>query len=193
MLEVSDVDMPVLKTIIVGSSCVGKTCLIQSFTQKQFNSQSPPTVTPAYACHELTRHDGVIVCLQVWDTAGQERYHSVSQLFYREADVAIICFEAGIQRSMESVPAWVKRVRAEVPECELVFVATKADLLPKEDLPSVLSDAKGTFGMFQPKAIFVTSSISREGIDELFAEIAELHKSKVELVSPVLQDAKVCC
>jgi Ras-related protein Rab-24 len=117
----------------------------------------------------------------------------VSQLFYREADVAIICFEAGSQRSMESVPGWVKRVRAEVPECELVFVATKADLLPKEDLPGVLSDAKGTFGMFQPKAIFVTSSVSREGIDELFAEIAELHKSKVEIVTPVLQNTKACC
>jgi small GTP-binding protein len=188
--------VPVLKAILVGNSGVGKICLIRAFLQKPIAHDPVSTVTPSYACQELPRRDGSTVCLQVWDTAGQERYCSVSQMFWREADVAVVCFEAGSHRSMESVPAWVKKVRCEVPGCALLFVATKADLLAKEEIPSLLADAEGLFGTFHPSGIRMTSAISRDGVDELFSEIAEMYKPKTVCQQRTVGETpqvKLCC
>jgi small GTP-binding protein len=174
------VEMPVLKVILVGDSGVGKTSLIAAFIRGAPDSHCSPTVTPAYVCHEVTRRDDVTVCLQIWDTAGQERFHSISALFYREADVAVVCYEAGSPVSIDGVPAWVKRVQNQVPDCDLVFVATKSDLLTEDRLPSIDHDAKRALGGFQPKGYFVTSAISGKGIEQMFLHVAELKAVRIE-------------
>jgi small GTP-binding protein len=189
------IDAPVLKVIVVGSSGIGKTCLIGAFVNHQFDPGTSPTVTPAYACQELMRTDGLPVCLQVWDTAGQDRYHNVSALFYREADVALICYEAGSHYSLETVPSWVKKVRNQVPDCELIFVGTKADLLSKGECATVLAEARGTLASFQPKAYVLTSAITGDGVEQLFREVAEQYKPR--LMQRASEDARKraqkCC
>jgi small GTP-binding protein len=188
--------MPVLKAILVGNSGVGKTCLIRAFLQKPVGHDPVSTVSPSYACQELARRDGSTVCLQIWDTAGQERYCSVSQMFWRKADVAVVCFEAGSQRSMESVTGWVKKVKCEVPGCALLFVATKADLLAKEEVPAVLADAEGLLRTFRPTGIIMTSALSRDGVDELFSQIAEMYRPKTlsqQRIMGQTPPVRLCC
>jgi small GTP-binding protein len=192
--DFSRIDTPVLKAILVGNSGVGKTCLIGAFVRRPFDPGSSPTVTPAYACQDVTRGDGLAVCIQVWDTAGQDRYHSVSALFYREADVALICFEAGSQHSLRAVPAWVKKVRAQVPECDLIFVATKGDLLPKDAAAAVLAEARGALAAFQPRAYVITSAITGDGVERLFREVAEQHKPRLmQMASEHRNTPRRCC
>jgi small GTP-binding protein len=171
-------EKPRLKIILVGSSGVGKTCLISSFFKKPFDPSVMSTVSPAYMLQEITRRDGLTLCLQIWDTAGQERYHSVSLLFFREADVAFVCFEAGNEDSIEAVPDWVARVRKEVPECEFVFVATKGDLLPPGGEAKVVADAERLFGSYQPKGYYVTSALNGDGVEKLFGDAAEFFVPK---------------
>jgi small GTP-binding protein len=125
--------------------------------------------------HEIRRPDGVQICLQIWDTAGQERYHSVSQLFYRDADVAFVCWEAGNDESLESVVDWVAKVRCEVPDCMFVFVATKCDLLDDQHCQLLRATAQKMFASYQPKGIHLTSAITRQGVEELFRSAAELY------------------
>jgi small GTP-binding protein len=195
------VTAPVLKVILVGSSGVGKTSLIAAFIRKASDQTVTPTITPAYSCHQLTRSDGVTVCLQVWDTAGQERFHSISALFYREADVAVVCFEAGSQSGIESVPAWVKRVKNQVPDCQLVFAGTKADLLTESQLANSKIAAKGALNMFQPKGYFTTSAVSGMGIDSMFQQIADLatfavdhpEGQHIEEIAPANSREDECC
>jgi small GTP-binding protein len=176
----SGVNTPVLKVILVGNSGVGKTSLIGTFIRGAPDLNTNPTVTPAYSCHELTRNDGVTVCLQLWDTAGQERFHSISALFYREADVAVVCFEAGSQESLESVPDWVKRVKNQVPDCMIVFAGTKSDLRTEDQLVDVENEVKGALDVFQPKGYFLTSAISGKGIDCMLQHIADLRTVNIE-------------
>jgi small GTP-binding protein len=167
-------EKPRLKIILVGASGVGKTCLISSFFKKPFDPSVMSTVSPAYLLQEVTRRDGMSLCLQIWDTAGQERYHAVSQLFFREADVAFVCYEAGNEDSMEAVPDWVARVRKEVPDCIFVFVATKSDLLPPDAQAKVTVDAEKMFGSYQPKGYYLTSALNGDGVEQLFSDAAEL-------------------
>jgi small GTP-binding protein len=189
------IEAPVLKAILVGSSGVGKTCLIGAFVKHPFDHNTSPTVTPAYACQEVMRSDGLTVCLQVWDTAGQDRYHSVSALFYREADVALICYEAGSHHSLESIPGWVKKVRNQVPDCEIFVVATKADLLPKDEFASVLAEARGSLSAFQPRAYVLTSALTGDGVERLFRDVAEQYKPRLLQIrnEDDRRKAKACC
>jgi len=169
---------PTLKIILVGSSGVGKTCLISSYFKQSFDFQSIPTVAPAYSCSDVKRGDGATISLQIWDTAGQERYHSVSKLFFRDSDVAFICFEAGDSVSTQEVPNWVRRVKEEVPSCSLFFVITKSDLHTKDEIFDIKETATRDFAEYQPKGIFVTSALSKEGVNDLFIAAADLYQIK---------------
>jgi small GTP-binding protein len=163
-----------LKIILVGSSGVGKTCLIASFFKKPFDPSGLSTVSPAYMFQDVVRKDGLTVCLQIWDTAGQERYQSVSQLFFRDANVAFVCFEAGNDDSMDTVSDWTEKVLQEVPDCQFLFVATKADLLPSDETEKVRQKAENMFSELSSKGCYVTSAMTRDGVDALFMRAAEL-------------------
>jgi small GTP-binding protein len=171
-------DKPRLKIILVGASAVGKTCLISSYFKKPFDAAVLSTVSPAYMFQEVTRRDGLSVCLQIWDTAGQERYQSVSQLFFRDADVAFVCYEAANEDSVAAVSNWVDRVKKEVQDCEFMFVATKCDLLPPDGPDKVRADGERLFGHYQPRGYYQTSAVTRDGVDKLFSDAAELFVPK---------------
>ena len=186
---------PTLKIILVGNSGVGKTCLISTYFRQNFDFQTPPTVAPAYSCSDLKKADGTQVSLQIWDTAGQERYHSVSKLFFRDSDIAFICFEAGEPESTKDVPNWIKRVKDEVPGCALFFVLTKCDLHPPQEIKVIKTQAETDFAEYNPKGVFITSALAKEGINELFQAAAEIYQSKTAPVKPPVQPEKRkgCC
>ena len=189
---------PTLKIILVGSSGVGKTCLIATYFRQSFDFQTPPTVAPAYSCSDVKKADGTIVSLQIWDTAGQERYHSVSKLFFRDSEIAFVCFEAGDPVSTKEVPNWIKRVHDEVPSCQIFLVATKSDLHSSAEIKVILSEAENEFKDMY-KGIYVTSALAKEGINELFLAAAETFHNKSapsKQTNPKLQsktEKKGCC
>jgi small GTP-binding protein len=174
-------DKPRLKLILVGHTGVGKTCLIASFLKKPFDARGLATVSPAYRFQDMVRDDHIVVTLQIWDTAGQERYHSVSQMFYRDANVALVCFEAGNQESLDSVPDWVGKVRKEVPDCDFIFVATKGDSIDPAERPKLVESAQHQLAELQPKGVYLTSAQKREGVEEVFKAAAELYVPRQQL------------
>ena len=201
MSGVPKTQRPTLKVILVGSSGVGKTCLISTYFRQSFDFETPPTVAPAYSCSDINYYINknetirptvgansitanvslkeTKVVLNIWDTAGQERYQSVSKLFFRDSDVAFVCFEAGEPESTKEVPNWVKRVRDEVPCCAIFFVMMKCDLHTPQEIAEIKAQAKLEFSEFNGKDVFVTSALAKEGINELFQAAAEMYKSKV--------------
>lgn len=169
---------PLLKVILVGGSGVGKTCLAHAFFSQEFDDKTAPTVSPGYQTKPMRRKDGVIIDLQVWDTAGQERYDAVSQLFFRDADVAILCFECGNEQSLATVPEWVEKVHSQVSTCTYVFVATKCDLVNEDSFDKVRQDAASLLSKFDPAFYAITSSLSKKGVNQLFKDVVELSMPK---------------
>jgi GTPase SAR1 family protein len=75
-------------------------------------------------------------CFRSWSPspAGQEAYLAISQLFYRDASAALVCYSPS---DPERIETWIKLVHEQVPKCAIVLVATKADMLSdaaREDL-----------------------------------------------------------
>jgi small GTP-binding protein len=61
------------KTILIGSSGVGKSNILLRFTRNQFNQNHQTTVGVEFATKSMNVN-GKIIKLQIWDTLGQEQY-----------------------------------------------------------------------------------------------------------------------
>lgn len=56
---------------------VGKTSLLQRYTQNKFDPRNVTSTTGAFFVTKKVYVNGVKVRLQLWDTAGQERFRSM--------------------------------------------------------------------------------------------------------------------
>jgi small GTP-binding protein len=143
--------------------------------KQKFDNRNGPTVAPAFHSQPVQRKDGLTIVLQIWDTAGQERYSSISQLFFRDSDVALVCFDPGDESSFAGVKEWIPRILEEVPECRLYGVMTKADTHEQSQLQSILDSAKGSLSDINFEQFFITSAKTREGVDTVFMATAEAY------------------
>lgn len=78
---------------------------------------------------KTTKSPPLKVNLQVWDTAGQERFNSISQAFYRGADVVVLVYDITNYELLLSVREWFARFLAhcQVPKPGVLIVGTKTD------------------------------------------------------------------
>jgi small GTP-binding protein len=187
---------PPVKVILVGNSGVGKTCLIAAFQKQGFNRRCEPTVAPSFVCRQLQRTDGSRAVLQIWDTAGQERFSSISQLFFRDAEVALICFDPSEPGSVAGTADWVRRVQAEAPDCRLFGVMTKADRhRTPENATSALAEATAEMATIPVDKWFVTSAVTGQGIDDLFLAAADekFNRFEVQVGPAPVAKMRRCC
>lgn len=135
-----------LKIIINGDSSIGKTALLDRYTNNEFLDEDRylSTIGIDFKIHYekifLSDINNEYTCkLQIWDTAGQERFRSITQSYYRCANICLVCFDATIlhgQRSIESVPTWISDIRKKGSSDELTMiyvVGTKLDILKNND------------------------------------------------------------
>ena len=120
-------------------------------------------------------------------------------MFFRDSEVAFVCFEAGDEVSFNAVKDWIKSVKDEVPTCNIVFVITKSDLYSPEKVQESLSSAENAFSQYESKGIYVTSAKTNTGVQELFAAAVELYKPKNAASRPQITESKAsekkggCC
>lgn len=99
-----------IKLVFVGPSNAGKTSIINRFVYNEFSVHILPSTQPAF-CQKVIKLRGENIQLEIWDTAGQERYHSLSPLFYRDADIGIVTFDLTSIDSFESAKQWIEELR----------------------------------------------------------------------------------
>ena len=63
--------------LVLTNRGVGKTSLLQRYTQGKFDSSQITSTTGAFFVTKKVFVDGLKVRLQLWDTAGQERFRSM--------------------------------------------------------------------------------------------------------------------
>jgi small GTP-binding protein len=113
---------------------------------------------------------GKSVDLHIWDTAGQERFQSIGGMFYRDSDVAFVCFDLTV---VQTIPDWVGRVRKQVADCIIFLVVTKQDLMSDTELQELVQRGAELVQENGAKSFFVTSSARGIGVKELFTAAAK--------------------
>ena len=67
----------ILKFIIIGDASVGKSSLLERFTEDRCLVESDATIGIEFGSHIVTLDSGERLKLQIWDTAGSEQFRSV--------------------------------------------------------------------------------------------------------------------
>ena len=46
--------------------------------------------------------------LTIWDTAGQERFESLTKMYFKDSDAALIVYDVTLSESFEKTQKWVR-------------------------------------------------------------------------------------
>ena len=77
------------------------------------------TTGASYAGKELIFKDfnNQVVKFEIWDTAGQEKYRSLTQIFYKDASIAILVYDITDSDSFEELQNyWYKQLQECAPK-----------------------------------------------------------------------------
>jgi small GTP-binding protein len=158
-----------LKVVLVGTSSVGKTSIVQRATTGLFDEACLPTLGASYTVKSI--QVGRRTCrLQIWDTAGQERYRSITPMYYRGAQAALIVYSVVDRDSFEYVDTGLATFRENSVDSFAFVVANKCDLADEGQV----TRAEGKQKAQAHGALFAeVSAMTGEGIEGMFAMVAE--------------------
>lgn len=99
-----------IKCVIVGDAGIGKTTLLD----RTINDRIMSTLsTIGVECRVVRLAGHKETRVRFWDTAGQESFHSVTRIYYRGVDCALVCYDANDSETLENVKTWVEEIRRE--------------------------------------------------------------------------------
>ncbi|CAK5275796.1 unnamed protein product [Mycena citricolor] len=117
------------KIVVMGNSGVGKTSLLQRYTQNKFEPKNTTSTSGAFFVTKKVQVNGLKVRLQLWDTAGQERFRSMAPMYYRGANAALLLYDITNASTFDDIRGWLQELKKNCPPSLLIYiVGSKADL-----------------------------------------------------------------
>jgi len=162
------------KLVVLGATGVGKTCLTLRFVRGVFEDDQLPTIGAAYLTKSLKVRGAdnatTSYVFEIWDTAGQERYESITPLYYRTAQAAIIAFDVNDKNSFVKAKDWLGRLRKELdnPAMPIALAANKFD----EETTSVDLEEAESFATENNMKMFRVSAKTGKSVDDMFQWLA---------------------
>lgn len=125
------------KVLVVGSSGVGKTCLLLRYTDSIYKETYGSTIGVDFKMKSVDL-DGARVKLQLWDTAGQERFRTITSSYYRNAHGIILVFDITDRDTFVDLKGWITEILSNTTgPVVLLLLGNKID--EKEKLGSAAS------------------------------------------------------
>lgn len=121
----------VIKVIAVGECGIGKTSLMLSYSDPQFDPKSNPSTTGVDVINFPTTINGKPVVVQLWDTAGQEKFRVITSSYYKAANVAVLAYDITDSETFEPLQGWdqeIDRFHVTSNKVTKIVIGTKADL-----------------------------------------------------------------
>jgi len=177
------------KVVLVGESGVGKTSIITQFIDQTFQEDIQSTTGGTFSTKSVVCDGGKILKFEIWDTAGQEKYRSLTTMFYKDANAAVMVYDVTRKDSFEEMKNyWAIQIKDNSPEnIILAIAANKSDLIEQE---TVDEEEARNFAK-ELNAIFVTTSAkSSEGINSLFEEIAKKYSGATNITIKEEEDGE---
>ena len=155
-----------VKITLLGSSGVGKTCIIKRYTDGGFDENSQSTSGANYSQKPLVIENKPIK-LDLWDTAGQEKYRSLGRHFYKDAYIVCLVYDITDSQSFEDLKEkWYNDLKTFGEKNNvLAVVGSKSDCYEKED---VTEEEAREYANSIGAVFMLTSTKSGDNIDNLF-------------------------
>lgn len=137
----------VFKVLLIGDSGVGKTQLMKGLCGQEFDERAIATIgvdilhkqmLPLGEEALMDTAEKREVTFQMVDTVGQEKWRSITETYYRSANIALICFRIGDESSQAAVHSWYKDLKTRsstVTDANVLIVGTCRDLQESDRIP----------------------------------------------------------
>ena len=160
------------KIVLLGDVSVGKTSIASRYCKNSFNEHHINTIGGAYQQQKVVLGNGSMVKLHIWDTSGQERFRAMTNLYYRDAQVAILTYDITNESSFSSIEFWIQELKYKVENENMILclVGNKCDVNSNE---RKITTQKGkNFAQDNNMIFFEASAKTGEGVKDLFVTIA---------------------
>jgi Ras-related protein Rab-8A len=138
-----------IKLVLVGSSGVGKTCLIQRYNGDPYNPDILPSISGDWLVRKI-EVGGKRVKLRIWDTSGVERLRPLTTSYYRYSNGVFLVYDVASEGSFNGTSLnhhltisfllmrsdiqsyWSQSVNQHAPEkATKILVGNKSDLIER--------------------------------------------------------------
>ncbi|KAG7209543.1 hypothetical protein KM043_015623 [Ampulex compressa] len=175
-----------IKITAVGDGMVGKTCMLITYTTKEFPNEYVATVFDNYTGNIYV--DGHEYKMTLWDTAGQEDYERLRPLSYPNTDCFLLCFSVSARSSYDNIASkWHPEIKFHCPNTPIVLVGTKGDLRGQENMDIITpKECKKMKKKIKAFKYVECSAVNQEGLEEVFTEA-------IRAVLKKPSSKKLCC
>ena len=153
------------KVILTGSFGGGKTSLFNQFIYQQFSDRYMTTIGV-----KVNKKSVVIgedeVSMLLWDIAGEVSQDKVPASYFLGASGIIYVVDLSRPSTLVNMQSDIKFLKNMLPDCSLLIVANKRDLLTEQQIKDIYENAV-------QKWDFVTSAKTGENVETLFTELAK--------------------
>ena len=160
----------IFKIVLIGDTCVGKSCILVRFSDDVFNENYVTTIGVDFRFKTMIVKNK-IAKIQIWDTAGQERYRSITTAYYRGAAAIIICCDSTNKDSFYNLNNWIDEISKYTDkEVDKLILMNKCDLVDDRQID------KSEMAKFEKEngiKIMEVSAKTGNGIDKAFEYIIE--------------------
>ena len=163
-----------IKTVLIGDSGVGKTCIVNMYLNKNFNININTTIGAAFNRKDISdkiknNKYNTTYLLEIWDTAGQERYNSLLPMYYRGCHSIIMVYDITCLKSFEKLKKYFSEIKIS-NDVQLIVVGNKLD---NDEFREVKFDDVKEYCKLNNCVFFEVSAKENKNIDNIFDTIIE--------------------
>ncbi|KAJ5075732.1 ras-related protein rab-24 [Anaeramoeba ignava] len=162
-----------LKIILLGSSKVGKTTLVNRLTQGTF--ENPEQTTGATFSKKKYQGELQEYTFSIWDTAGEERFDSLSSFYCRNSGCELILYDITDRNSFTNLDRFFDKLQYTNEDSFVILIGTKLDLIEETSkLRKVTLEEGKKKANDKNSYFFEISSKTGHNIQELWETVGDL-------------------
>ena len=159
------------KITVVGEGRVGKTSLIQKFTNNSFNEDYLKTLGASFSVYKSSINNDAIKLI-IWDIAGQVQWDILRGAYYRGSHGVCVVGDLSSKRTFQKIEKfWIKDARENCNESIPVIL-----LANKNDLKAEISEeeVKELANRCNVKRVIFTSAKTSYHVEEAFIGLIKM-------------------
>ena len=161
----------IMKIIILGSSEVGKTCILNRYFHNEFQENLLSTIGIDFQT-KFFRFENEKIKVNYIDTAGQEKFRAISVNYLKGTDGVILLFDITKRDTFDLLETWLKELKdTNKVDVSKVLIGNKSDLAEER---KVTFEEANNLAQIMKCTYYEASAKTGENITEALDEIARI-------------------